>query len=392
MLHTLLLRGASGRRMWASLAAMAAGLSLLLIAVSVWWNFDQLLKGRASDDSLGSTFLTISRRVTDASMGHPEQTVFSRLDIQALKSAPQVEDVGVVQSLMPQAYMSMQIMPGAGFSTVMVLESVPDRFMDKRPSEWSWQPGSSRVPVILSSSFLSLYNYAFAPSQGLPQLSEESIKALPFTLSVGEGSSKTDYIAQIAGFSDRITSVLVPESFIEASNRTVAGTRNVSRLIIKVKDPSATEFADYLESHGYVTNSEMLRWSKMRAIVNVVAIVLGVLAALLLGISLLVFVLFIELTVSRAQHSVQLLQEIGYSPKALNSFLNARFLPLFAGAVFFAVLFAAFAQLAGHYIGENAGLHFARIAGWPVWVCAAAIAALLVMQMRLAIAAAMRAA
>jgi hypothetical protein len=391
LLHNLLLRGASGRRMWASLIAMSIGLCLLLTAVLLWWNFNQLLNGKASDDSPGSTFLTVSRRVTNENMGHPEQTVFSPEDIDALRHAPEVEDVGVVLSLKPRAYMSMQVAPGAGFSTVMILESVPDRFMDKRPAAWNWQAGSRHVPIILSSSFLSLYNYAFAPSQGLPQLSEETIKALPFQLSIGgEGSGETIYVAQVVGFSDRITSVLVPESFIAYSNGQSRQAERASRLVVKVKDPSSAAFADYLNAHGYVTNSEMLRWSKLRAIVNAVAVITGVLALLLLGISLLVFVLFIELTIARARHSVQLLQEIGYSPGALKKFLAGRFLPLLAGTVLFALLIAVLMQLAAHFFGAPSGLHFPFLPGWPMWGCLVLVFALLVLQMRAAISNAIR--
>lgn len=371
--------------MWASLIAMSVGLCLLLAAVLLWWNFSQLLNGRASDDSLGSTFLTVSKRVTNENMGHPELTIFSATNIENLRHAPQVEDVGIVQSLKPRAYMSMQVTPGAGFSTVMILESVPDRFMDKRPADWNWQPGSRRIPIILSSSFLSLYNYAFAPSQGLPQLSEETIKALPFQLAIGEGVNEMMYSAQVVGFSDRITSVLVPESFIAAANGLNGNEGTASRLVVKVKDPSSTAFADYLSAHGYVTNSELLRWTKLRAIVNVVAIITGLLALLLLGVSLLVFVLFIELTIARARQSVQLLQEIGYSPKALKAFLAGRFLPLLIGAVLAAALIAVLLQVTAHILGEPSGLHFSLIPGWPMWLCLFSVCLLLFVQMRAAI-------
>ncbi len=364
---------------------MTIGLSLLLAAVLLWWNFSELLQGRASKDDLGSTFLTVSRRVTNEAMGNPGLTVFSGADIEALAHAPQVEDVGVVQSLRPRAYMSMQLGPGAGFSTVMILEAVPDRFMDRRPDGWDWQPGTRHVPVILSSSFLSLYNYAFAPSQGLPQLSEESIKALPFRLTISEGAGETDYVAQVAGFSDRITSVLVPESFIQSANAGKSAT-SVSRLVLKVADPSATAFSNYLSARGYVANSEMLRWSRLRTIVQVVASVTGVFALLLLGISLLVFTLFVELTIARAQASVQLLQEIGYSPDSLRRFLLAKFSPLLGACVFSALAVVILIQIGGRLWGESSGLMLALLPGWPVWTAAALAAAAIVFQLRAAIA------
>ncbi len=370
--------------MWASLASMAVGLTLLLAAVLLWWNFNELLQGRASKDDLGSSFLTISRRVTNEAMGHPELTIFSPKDIDEVRAAPQVEDAGSVQSLKPRAYMNMQLGMGAGFSTVMILESVPDRFMDKRPADWSWQAGSRHVPVILSSSFLSLYNYAFAPSQGLPQLSEESIKALPFKLSVGEGADQAVYVAQIAGFSDRITSVLVPESFVLTTNGGVPTAP--SRLVLKVKDPSDAAFAKFLEGKDYITNSEMLRWSRLRAIVQSVTLVTGVLALLLLGVSILVFVLFIELTIARAQQSVQLLKEVGYSPALLRRFFTAKFLPMFGGAAILALLLALAGQMAAHFAGAASGLQLSLLPGWPVWFCFLAIVLLLVHQLHRAIA------
>lgn len=385
LLHKLLLEGASAKRMWAALIAMGIGLALLLMAILIWWNFNELLRGRVSDDSLGSSFLTVSRKVTNENMGHPEQTVFSNSDLEDFRKAPQVEDVGKLQSLKPRAYMSMQIAPGAGFSTVMILEAVPDRFMDKRPAEWEWLAGKPSVPIILSSSFLSLYNYAFAPGQGLPQLSEETIKALPFRLEIGEGNGTATYTAHVVGFSDRITSVLVPESFIEYSNGQAAANQPVSRLILKVKDPSATQLNEFLESHNYVTNSEMQRWSKLRSIVQVTAGITGGLALVLLGVSLLVFVLFIELTVSRARQSVQLLQEIGYAPSSLRKFLYKNFLPLLGLSIAVAAILAILSQIIAHVKGSSSGLHFALIPGWPMWVALIFVCGLLLYQMKSAI-------
>ncbi len=385
LLKKLLFQGRPGKRMWAALAAIATGFALLLIAVLIWWNFRLVLAGKASDDSLGSTFLTVSKRVTNANMGRPELTVFSAAEIDALRKAPEVQDLGIVQAVRPKAFMSISIAPGAGMSTIMVLESVPDRFMDvKAAGAWGWKPGSPDVPVILSSSFLSLYNYAFAPSQGLPQLSEESIRMIPLRLEIGGEANARNFSAHIVGFSDRITSVLVPESFVNEMNAG-GGENPVSRVILRVKDPSSPEFASFLDTRGYVTNSEMLRWSRMRAVVQSVALVTGVFAVVLLGISLLVFVLFIELTVARAKESVSLLLQLGYSPDMLRSFLMRRFMPLLGGAVSIAIVAALVAQLLARLEAVGAGLHLPAVPGWPFWTCVGLVMALLVFQLRKAV-------
>jgi hypothetical protein len=374
--------------MWASLAAITTGFALLLVAVLIWWNFQQILDGKASDDSLGSTFLTVSKRVTNANMGRPEQTVFSQTEIGALRKAPEVEDLGIVQAVKPKAFMSITIAQGAGMSTIMVLESVPDRFMDVKAGNWSWKPGSPDVPIILSSSFLSLYNYAFAPSQGLPQLSEESIRMIPLKLEIGDEATGQRFSAHIVGFSDRITSVLVPESYVNAMN-SASGESPASRIILKVKDPSSSEFAAFLETRGYVTNSEMLRWSRMRAVVQSVALVTGLFAIVLLGISVLVFVLFIELTIARAKDSVSLLQQLGYSPDMLRRFLMKRFMPLMAGAVLIAVILASLVQGLARIKATGAGLHLAFLPGWPFWACVVMVVVLLAVQLQRAVKAAL---
>ena len=47
----------------------------------IWWNFQELLYGKTDNDSLGSSFLTISKKVTADNMSKPELTVFSPQEI-----------------------------------------------------------------------------------------------------------------------------------------------------------------------------------------------------------------------------------------------------------------------------------------------------------------------
>ncbi|MBS1615047.1 MAG: hypothetical protein JST06_02915 [Bacteroidetes bacterium] len=369
LLKKLLLSQSSRRRLWTSLFALSLGLFLLLAAVLLWWNFDFLLSGKASGQHLDGSYLTLSRRVTNENMGQPGETVFSPAAMESLRQAPQVEDLGEVISLRPQAYMRLQLGPGLGFSTVLVLESVPNRFIDHCPPDWNWSPGSRRVPVILSSSFLSLYNYAFAPSQGLPQLSEESIKSLPFSLAIGQGSRSESFVAQVVGFSDRINSVLVPAPFIQEMNiQSGEETQSVSRIVVKVKDPSNKGFTDFLKEHDYVTNSELGRWSQLSAVVHSIVFFVGILAVLLVLVSVLVFVQFIELNIAKAKSSVVLLQELGCSPSSLRRYLQQHFFQLLLLAIVSAVCMGMIVQLLCSFLGSKSGLHFRLIPGWPFWV------------------------
>ena len=391
LLTRLILRRAGRSRLWAAWAALTVGLTLLLLAVMLWWNFRQILQGRAGDDSLGATFLTISKGVTDATMGQGGATHFSESEIAEVRRAPQVEDVG---ALTPAAFqVASSIQNGElKFYTLLFLESAPDRFMDRAPEDFSWSPGQRTVPIILSRDFLNMYNYVFAPSQGLPQLSENTIKAIGFRLEVGSGAAQQSFVASVAGYSDRISSVLVPQSFIDWGNATFAagGSARPSRLIVRAKDPSDEAFTSFLKEHGYTTNAEQLRWNRVRAIVQAVSSATGILAILLIGIGALVFVLFIELTMAKAEESVRLLLQIGYSPKALRIFLGRKFLPLVLGAIGVAAALAVIAQVVAAVGLRRMDLAVDWLPGGPVWACLALSAGGLVMLMQRSIAEAMK--
>lgn len=384
MLRKLLMRTQHKSRLWAALLALCVGTTLLLLSVMIWWNFSELLYGKHQEDTLGSTFIVIGKKVTEQNMGSPNATVFQQPDIDSLKLAPQVQEVGIISSNHFPVYAMMG--GKLPLSTDLPLESVDDKFIDKMPEDWKWQPGSRNLPIIISSQFLDIYNYVFAPSQGLPQLSENSVKSIALNLKVGEGDRSEVFSAHVVGFSDRIGSVLAPQSFVDYGNKMYGkpgnpATAGPSQLILKTKDPSDTKFAGYLQRHDYNTNSQNLRWSKLRAIVEVVTSATGILALLLMGIGTLVFILFIELTIAHAQHSLTLLIQVGYSPHYLSRFMIKRFLPMVFATVIVSMIFTVIAQAFAAAFVKSQGLVLPLIPGWPVWAAltvSTAILALLV--------------
>lgn len=391
LLRKLLLRNSQSSRLWMALGAVCIGTTLLLLSVMIWWNFREVLEGRRDNDSLGSTFLTINKKVTAENMGIPGATLFQDGEVDAMRGAPQVQDVGVLTSNRFPVYAMFQ--GTMSFATEMFLEGVPDRFIDKKPDDWYWQEGNTSVPIILSSEFLNLYNYGFALSQGLPQLSETTIKSLAFDLRVGIGESQETYIAHVVGFSDRINSVLVPESFIKFGNK-VYGRDTIgaapSRLIVRVKDPSNIEFTQFLQQRGYTTNAEQLRWNKLRSVVDAVSSGTGILALLLMSIGTLVFILFIELTIARARQSLILLREIGFGPRYLGRFMIRRFVPLIFLTLAISVIIVLSAQFAAAQWAKGLKLTLALVPGWPVWLALTISAGILFLLVSVSIVRAIR--
>ena len=71
-----------------------------------------------------------------------------------------------------------------GMSTDMFFEAIPDDFVDVPRRQWIYRPGSGEVPIIISKEYLALYNFGFAASAGLPQMSEGIMSGIPMQLTL----------------------------------------------------------------------------------------------------------------------------------------------------------------------------------------------------------------
>ncbi len=385
LLDKLLFRSSGRMRMRLAATVLCIGNGLLFLSVLAWWNFNTILNSDEGDSHSGAVYMMIAREVTEHNMGMSGGSSFTAGEVADIANAPEVMDAG---ALTPARFPVYATIGGrVAMATDLPLASVPDRFIDEIPEGWSWQPGQRNLPVIISSQFLNVYNYVFAPGQGLPQLSRTSVKSVGITLQVG-GENGMHLSAHIAGFSDRVSSILVPHSFIAYGNKQMgiaAGTQEPSQLIVKVRDPSKPAFTEYLRQHGYTTNPQSLQWSKLRTVVASVAGVMGGIALLLVVISIMVILFFIELTITRGAASIALLQQIGYSRQFLKKYLIRRFVPTVIGSVSVALLVSCAAQVVVHNVAANQGMDLPLLPGWPVVGTYVACLSALVQIIRIAV-------
>ncbi len=337
ILLKLLRPGDKKFRMYGSWLALCLGILLLFVAMIAWIDFREVLSGKGGNDSM-SEYLVIGKTIGDQNAGrNVQRNLFDTQELEALKKANGVQEVGRLTS---NRFPVSATMGGSmGFYTELFLESVDDKFLDALPQQWVWKPGDPALPVIMSNEFLNLYNYGFALSQGYPQLSRKNIQSVPFTITV---AGKEQYYARIAGFSDRISSVLVPQSFMNEMNKIYGqgAHENPSRVIVKVKDPSDAAFINFLETHHYNVNQDQLRWSRIRTAVQAIVTSVGVVALVVVGMAILAFILFVEITVQRAAGHIRLMMQIGYAPDKLRRTIYRFFLPWMGSAVLAALTLA----------------------------------------------------
>jgi hypothetical protein len=343
LLKKIIQTGIGKTRLIMAAGGLGIAMILLLIAIQAHTDFDQLLHGEQNANE-SVDFLVINKKITNEMMGQNAKSGFTPAEIADLQKQPFTEAFGYIVS---NQFKVTAAAPGdLHFYTDMFFESVPDDFIDVKNGDWKWDPATGTIPIILPNDFLNLYNFGFALSQDLPQISQETVKALPIKVTISKGMLTQEFTGRIVGFSDRISSFLVPGSFMEWANARF-GTGQAptpSRVIIKTKDPSNPALVKYLDDKGYTTNQDKLKYSKTKTVVQTIVSVIGFFGVILLLFALLVFSMFIQLVIASCKKEIQLLVTLGTAPRQLQRYLMRQFVPLYISIGILALLLVAALQ------------------------------------------------
>ena len=144
-------------------------------------------------------------------------------------------------------------MGGVELSTYLFFESVPDRFLDVGAENWDYKAGDRDIPIIIPRNYLNLYNYGFARSQGLPQISEGIFRRVSLGIEIAGNGHREQFRGRIVGLSNRLNTILVPDAFIRWSNgRFGSGAaKQPARIIVETDRPVDAAVTDYLARKGY---------------------------------------------------------------------------------------------------------------------------------------------
>ena len=368
-----ILQTGQGRfRSWMGTLGLGIAALLVLAAVQLQSNFNELLQGKENKDT-NAQFLVINRQLNSNNLN---ETALREDELNALKKLPQVAAVGVVQP----GYFKAGISSNSDrfpFYTEVSFESIPNDFLDQVPEQWNWKETDEYVPVIIPSMYLDVYNFQFALAQQLPQLTPDIVKMIYFTIHIRSSKGEMQLKGRVAGFSDRIQSLLVPDSFMQWCNSRFAidNKKQPSRVLIKTQDAAAPELSQFLEKNQLTADKEKTRFSKYRQVVNWVAGVSGLSGIFMLGFALLVLTLFIQLQIVRKQSEVQLLIQLGASPRKMNAFLFKKFYPPHAIMVFISFMLIALIQwMLKTRLHQNA----IELSAFPSWITGVTAGLLLV--------------
>lgn len=316
MLIKLLRKGSGRYQIIGAAFGALTGFVLLLLSLQLYYDINEIFK--SNEDLISKEYIIINKKVSLLKTLDVTDSKFSSQEIKKIKNNQFIGDV--VPFISSAFKVTAYTKPGdhsskfPPFYTELFFESVPGKYLDLKNEEWKWQPGEKLIPIVVPKEYLNLYNFGFAQSQGLPQISGKVIGLVNFRIRI-KGRGRTDnFNGKIVGFSDRINSVLVPYSFLNWANTNFANSEvKTSRLIIIPKKPGDPELLKFLTENNYETNKEKLKNSKLTAVLKMALTATSIIAVIIIFLSFMVFVVAFQLIITKSREKLRILVNIGYN-------------------------------------------------------------------------------
>ena len=314
LLYQILWKDHSRIHLLGAFLGTLAGFVLLLAGLQFYIDFKAVLT--ENRDLLDPEYIVINKQVNIGQTLGLGGGGFTPEEIADLEAQPFADQVApFISNEFPiRAYTENERFPD--FVTELFFEAIPDQYIDVKSEDWNWDPEKGIIPVIIPQDYLNLYNFGFAPSQGLPQIPKGVISMINFRIRLqGQGRGNyDDYGGRIVGFSNRVSSILVPLDFLEWANEKYGyfKQKDPSKVILVSKDPTDPSIIRYLDEKGYDTIREKLKSSRMNIILKLVISFLVIVAAIVIGLAFLVFLLSLQLMISRSSEKIRRLNKLGF--------------------------------------------------------------------------------
>jgi len=297
------------------ITVMLLGFSIILLAVRFYTDIRPMFKG---SDLWQHEHIIISKKIsqkntTSQLLGKGEKPSFSKEEIQDIEAQPFIKSLAVFTSSSFEASAHTDGNMLGGFYTELFFESVPSKYIDLKDQNWTWTHESEFIPIILPKSYLNLYNFGFATSQNLPQITEKAASTVPFRIQIRGNRKVKNYEARIVGFSDRLNTILVPQEFLDYANPKY-GTQSVpvSRIVLLTPDPSDPLLLDYIESKQFDYNKEQLNNGRARMLLNTATAIVIITGLIISALALWLFILSSQLLLQRNRHKIEKLKALGF--------------------------------------------------------------------------------
>ena len=289
---------------------------MIIVLLGIQFYNDVLPVFTQEDSFMKADYVMVSKHIGMGTTISGANTDFTKNEIDDVASQPFVRKVCGFTSTNYKVDAHMGISGQPVLSSELFFESVPDDFVEIDKSQWGWKEGQKEVPVIVPRTYINMYNFGYAQSHNAPKISESVMGMIDFSIVIkGDGKEDT-YKGRVVGFSSSLSSILVPQSFMDWSNAYFAPKDEVShtRLLMQVTNATDKNVSQYLEDHGMEIEQDQMNQEKIAYFLRLVVSLVLIVGLVISALSFYILMLSIYLLVQKNAKKLENLLLIGYSP------------------------------------------------------------------------------
>lgn len=292
---------------------------MFIVMLGFQFYHDVLPVFTSGDSFMKADYLIMTKRIGTASTLSGHSNSFTAAERDEISRQPFVKKTGAFTSTEYRVNAAMGVGGQQVLNSELFFESVPDEFIDVPLNEWKWKEGDRELPIILPRTYINMYNFGYAQSHSLPKISDGLMGMIDFSIFIHANGHQDSYKGRVVGFSTRLNTILVPQSFMDWSNSHYApdADSDPTRLMVEVANPADERITKFIDKKGYEVETDKLDAEKttyfLRMIVSLVMVV-GLVISLL---SFYILMLSIYLLVQKNSSKLENLLLIGYSPRSV---------------------------------------------------------------------------
>lgn len=291
------------------------GMLIVLLGIQFYQDISSLFAD--GDSFMKKDFVVVSKKVSTIGTFVGRDNTFLMAEVEDIKSQSFVKGVG---AFVPSQF---RVTAGVGLegtgihlSTDMFFESVPAKYVDIDMERWHYTPGEKDIPIIIPRNYLNLYNFGFAQSRNMPKISEGLMGMIKLDIVIRGNGRSEHFSGYIAGFSNRLNTILVPEEFMTWANTEFASGKSPrpARLIVEVDNPADDRIARYIQEKGYDVEDDKLDAGKTTWFLKLIVSVVMSVGLLICLLSLYILMLSVYLLLQKNTSKLENMLLIGYTP------------------------------------------------------------------------------
>lgn len=304
------------------------GFTFLIVSIHYLIRVNEFGQG---EEILGNNTMIVQKKVSSYNSINLAKTDFSKKEIQHIKDQ---SFTASVQPILSNSFgVSLQtdseLIPY--FRTDVFVQSIDEGFTKIDPKKWKWKEGDEFVPIVLPRDFLVMLN-TFASAKGIPQVSDDLAKTVGFKFTLYNDDNKEWQKAKIVGFTNEVSAILVPSSFMEYGNKKfpTETPAKVTQLMLSVKEGSFGDFEKFLKQRSMESKETSMIVGKLKSVAGTMFSILIAISIITVFLAGLVLVQYAQLLISKNEYEIKTLLRIGYSPALVINTITGYFIKVFA--------------------------------------------------------------